>query len=295
MKTELLNNFVEYLRKEGHRVNTYNSCKNITARFLEYLEKEQISYLEVSYSDILSYINHLKEKGNKKSTINSILNSIRHFYNYLQTGNKVESNPAETIRIRNIARKVPHNIIEWNDLEQLYKDFKTVGITGKRNKIILSLTIYQGLNTGEITAIELKDIKLEEGNIYIPKVGRSNSRIMKLEAFQILQIQKYITEVRPVIIAITEKVSDKLFLSTGKGNRMSNSYMILLRHIKKLNPKIKDFKQIRASIITEWLKKYNIRQVQYMSGHRYISSTDAYRTDTLESLQEMINELHPLQ
>jgi site-specific recombinase XerD len=189
---------------------------------------------------------------------------------------------------------VPHDLLEWEELEQLYKDFKTVGIAGKRNKIILSLIIYQGITTGEITAIELKDVNLEEGKIYIPKVGRSNSRTMQLEAFQVLQIQKYITQVRPVILALAEKESEKLFISIGKGNRMSNSYIKFLKQIKKLNPKVKDFKQIRASIITHWLKNYNIRQVQYMTGHRYISSTEVYRTDTLESLQEMIEELHPL-
>jgi integrase/recombinase XerD len=294
MKTELQINFVDYLRKEGQRLSTYNGNSSRAGRFLDWLAEEQINYLEVSYSDILSYIKHLKEKGNRDTTINSILNTIRHFYNYLQKENKVQANPAEALTIRNISRRVPHDLLEWEELEQLYKDFKTVGIAGKRNKIILSLIIYQGITTGEITAIELKDVNLEEGKIYIPKVGRSNSRTMQLEAFQVLQIQKYITQVRPVILALAEKESEKLFISIGKGNRMSNSYIKFLKQIKKLNPKVKDFKQIRASIITHWLKNYNIRQVQYMTGHRYISSTEVYRTDTLESLQEMIEELHPL-
>lgn len=293
-KEEILNNFVDYLRKEGQRLTTYNGCKNIAGQFLEYLQQEQINYLQASYSDILNYIDHLKEKGNKKSSINGSLNGIRHFYNYLQTENKVKSNPVDGLRIRNITRKIPHDLLEWEELEKIYKDFKTTGITGKRNKTILSLLIYQGLNTGELTAIELKDVKLEEGKIYIPKVGRSNSRILQLEAHQILQLQKYITVVRPIILAVSEKQSDKLFISTGNSKRMDNSYARMLNHIRKLNPKAKDFKQIRASIITEWLKKYNIRQVQYMAGHRYISSTEVYRTDTLESLQEMIDELHPL-
>ena len=289
-----LEKFVEYLRNEGLRISTYNGYKVIIMRFLEYLKNEQINYLEVSYNDILEYINHLKKKGNKKSSINGNLNSIKHFYNYLQKENKVNSNSAETLRLRNIIRKVPHNLLEKEDLEQLYKNFNTTGITGKRNKTILSLLIFQGLNTGEISAIEVKDVKLEEGKIYIPQVGRSNSRTLKLEAFQILQLQKYITGIRPIILAIAEKESDKLFTNAGKSNKLNNGYFHLMEQLKKQNPKVKSYKQIRASIITTWLKEKNIRQVQYMSGHRYISSTEIYRTDTLENLQEMIEELHPL-
>ena len=53
-------------------------------------------------------------------------------------------------------------------------------------------------------------------------------------------------------------------------------------------------KQIRASVITHWLSQYNIREVQYMAGHRYISSTERYQQDDLENLHELIESLHPI-
>jgi integrase/recombinase XerD len=222
------------------------------------------------------------------------LQGIKHFYNYLQQKELVQSNPAEELRIKNVIIRQPHDLLEWEDLEQLYKNYPTGSITGKRNKTILGMMIYQGLNSGEVAAIELKDVKLEEAKVYIPSVGRSNSRALKLESLQILQLQKYITQVRPVLLAMTEKQSEKLFTSSGNGNRLDNSLSRLMKNAKKLNPKIKDPKQIRASVITYWLKHQNIRQVQYMTGHRYISSTERYRTDNLETLQEQIDELHPL-
>lgn len=39
-----------------------------------------------------------------------------------------------------------------------------------------------------------------------------------------------------------------------------------------------------ASVITNWLQYYNLREVQYMAGHKYVSSTERYRTDNLEDL-----------
>ena len=50
----------------------------------------------------------------------------------------------------------------------------------------------------------------------------------------------------------------------------------------------------RASVITNWLGHYNLRKVQYLAGHRYISSTERYLQDDLENLHEIVNNFHPI-
>ncbi len=68
----------------------------------------------------------------------------------------------------------------------------------------------------------------------------------------------------------------------------------LYKKLKRINHKVVSPKQIRASVITHWLSEHNIREVQYMAGHRYISSTERYLQDDLENLQEVIESLHPI-
>lgn len=51
--------------------------------------------------------------------------------------------------------------------------------------------------------------------------------------------------------------------------------------------------QIRHSVITEWLKEKDLRTVQYMAGHKYVSSTERYLTTNLEDLKEALNKHHP--
>ncbi|MDB2520732.1 hypothetical protein N9X09_00715 [Flavobacteriaceae bacterium] len=63
---------------------------------------------------------------------------------------------------------------------------------------------------------------------------------------------------------------------------------------KRINHTVKNSLQIRASVISNWLKNYNIREVQYMARHRNISSSERYLQDDLESLQEKIESLHPV-
>jgi site-specific recombinase XerD len=52
--------------------------------------------------------------------------------------------------------------------------------------------------------------------------------------------------------------------------------------------------QIRASVITKWLRIHNLREVQYLAGHRFISSTESFMENDMEGLKEEINQFHPL-
>jgi integrase/recombinase XerD len=73
-----------------------------------------------------------------------------------------------------------------------------------------------------------------------------------------------------------------------------NIWKALSREVKTVNKQFINFQQIRASVITHWLKQYNLRQVQYMAGHRFISSTERYLAGQIEELQEEIDNYHPI-
>ncbi|MCF6297662.1 MAG: hypothetical protein L3J08_06715 [Flavobacteriaceae bacterium] len=65
-----------------------------------------------------------------------------------------------------------------------------------------------------------------------------------------------------------------------------------MKDLHKQNKQVKSVKQIRALIITNWLKNYNLREAQYFAGHRYVSSTEKHQQDDLESLHKTINTFH---
>mgnify|MGYP000907514115 FL=1 len=47
-------------------------------------------------------------------------------------------------------------------------------------------------------------------------------------------------------------------------------------------------------VIAEWLKKIDVRKVQYMAGHRYVSSTERYNGMNLQELKDSLNKFHPM-
>ena len=108
------------------------------------------------------------------------------------------------------------------------------------------------------------------------------------------QMGEYILKTRQEILQLHNKTSDKLFISSGTGNHFNNTIQKLIQKLNKQNSKITTIQQIRTSVITHWLKNYNLRQVQYMAGHRYVSSTEAYFMNDLDDLQEDISKFHPI-
>jgi integrase/recombinase XerD len=58
--------------------------------------------------------------------------------------------------------------------------------------------------------------------------------------------------------------------------------------------KVKQASQIRASVIAEWTKRHDVRIVQYMCGHKYVSATERYQSSHLDELQEQLKKFHPL-
>lgn len=294
MEAALLRDFETWLNKR-YRLNTIRGMIGETVNFINWCATENIQATKTTYNELLSFVAYCTSNGNKKHTVNQKITSLKQFYNYLIEIKQREENPAAELRIRNQCYKIPYDIIKYENLENLYNSYPAKGITGKRNKSILGLMIYQGVNTCELQALELNDLKLQEGKIYIPSTNRSNDRILKLHAHQIVQLQNYVVQIRPVLIVMNERSTDKLFFSAGSSSKLSNSFTKMLHIIKLINPNIKDQKQIRASVIAYWYKLYNTRQVQYMAGHRYVSSTERYRTDKLENLQEQLERMHPIQ
>lgn len=68
----------------------------------------------------------------------------------------------------------------------------------------------------------------------------------------------------------------------------------IVEAVKKIHPEIKDSRQLRTSVLMNWLKTNNIRQVQYMAGHKSIRSTESYQREDLTDLTKQLELFHPL-
>jgi integrase/recombinase XerD len=286
-------NFKLYLESKNYSVKTIESYEKTIAAFFKWLNNEQIKATEARYNDLLAYIKHRIEKGDSKSYQKIHITVIRHYYNYLIRVKKIKDNITVNINIKGIIRRLPHDLLTAEELEEMYQRYSVIGIIGKRNKLMLGLMVYQGLGTIDLSNLEEAHLNLKEGKINVPARRRSNARTLDLLPEQVEGFREYLTKVRHLLLELTGKETHLLFTSWGASERFSNMQAGILRNINRYMPQIKSIEQIRMSVIAIWVKKYNLREAQYLSGHRYVSSTEAYQQTNVDDLKKSIQAYHP--
>lgn len=285
-----MENYREWLLNKGFGSNTANDYSSfIEKKFKLYLHTLFLSIESFEHEQLMQYIRHRKAEGVGAKTINLELKKISHYLDF-----KELPNVAEPIRVKGVQRRIPHDLFTEKQLNDIYQKFPesknhwTHENTLKTYHLILGLRIYQGLQEQELTKLETSHLQLDKGKIYVPSTKRTNKRILDLKPFQILPLHEYLLTERT---SLNEEIEGNYLFHK---KRLIRGMSRIKKMINRYEPKLKSMAQIRASVITNWLQHYNLREVQYMAGHKYVSSTERYRTDNLEDLQKELEKYHPL-
>jgi integrase/recombinase XerD len=285
--------FKNYLQGHQYTNASIASYERFTNQFLQWAEKENLPMEQIRYQDILGYMKYCTGKRSYgQRTVQYTVIALNHYFDYLQERGVIKSNPAKGIKVQGVKRKTLYHILGPSELHTVYNNYEATTVSQKKNKVIVGLLVYQGLKTEELDRLEIHDVKLKEGKIQVRGSRRSNARILELEAHQVLDVYEYVTKVRQEILEKTKQQTNRLFVSVEGGEKLRIDF--LMGQLRKQNPRIENVDQLRASVIVKWLKQYNLRQVQYLAGHRYISSTEAYQQSEMEGLTEEVNKFHPL-
>jgi len=295
-------NIKEYLQKKYSKSTLNSNLYNIK-RFTDYYQKRAG---KATYKDVLKYIEHLRKNYDlSPKTLRHCLSGVKIYFNYLLAVGYRQDHPCSELYLKDkIDRQVQvDNLYSSETLEQFFESYKIKRKTYLlgRNKIIISLLIYQALTVNEITALEVENIDLEKGEIFIKGRQETTSkspkqRTLPLQAKQILLIHNYLKNDR-----------EKL-LKYNRGNPMETKFILgqygqaiqphgisrIINENRKKSERIQPIK-IRQSVIANLLKKENdTRVVQVFAGHKRASTTVQYKQNELEALQVAVNNFHPL-
>ena len=283
-------NYQEYLQQR-HSPRSVNEHEANLKRFKAWCTAQLTEPGHSTYREILAYIQHLQNRQVKNRSINVILNSLTKYYDYLIESGKITENPARLLRVKSSKESLLTNLLTTQQLQEVYQQYKQLEKPEKhqpahqRNTVILSLMIHQAASATELKRLEVNHIDFEAGTIYLPGSLRSASRTIKLNPAQIIPLHQYVLQTRQKL----NPKAEKLF----SGN-ISNQLQALVNELKSLIPEIQNAQQIRSSVIANWLQHHNIRQVQYMAGHKHISSTERYRQQDTNKLKKALDQFHPL-
>lgn len=275
-----MQNFTAYLQSKNLATTTIKKYTQQTAHFIQWVATELEKPLEnIEKKDILTYLTHLENKQLSNRSRQIMLGTLTHYYNCLLKQGTIQKNPTLLLKIRGTRRTVLYQPFTFSELEDIVDSYRFTYPDDKTGYLLVSLCIYQGLRITEWRALLVKDIDLKKGNITIKGTRRTNKRILPLNTAQLGAFYSFLND---------ETDNDApLFTS------IPDPYRLKIK-LQKSYPNVSNFKQIRASIITHWIKTTGLRKAQYFAGHRYISSTETYLQNDWESLQKDIINFHPL-
>jgi site-specific recombinase XerD len=248
------------------------------------------------YQKVMQYIEILRNE-HSINNVKRVIASIKKYYDYLIEIGKRKDNPARAIRIRD----GKENPIQLQDLFTekelqllLVPRLERYPFLIKRNKIIMSLLVNQGLRLGEIGNIKVSDIDLEKATIQIHKTGITNARNLPLKAEQILLLYQYIDQDRNKLKTFRNDQNALLLGKLGTPIRKEDVDYLISTYQKQFKKKLTTT-TIRQSVITNLLAKNNdLRVVQHFAGHKSPDTTEKYKETGLNALKTAIDKLHPI-
>ena len=251
---------------------------------------------DANRDQILDYIDQYRKKGKSADYLRAILAVLKAWYRYLLETGKRKDHPCRYLQLKDqrSTQLQLQDLFSEKELELLRDREERYPILTSRNQIITGLLIYQGVSLQELCKLRPKDIELEKARVAVPATTRTNSRILELTPRQILPLHRYLEKDREILLNGKEA---KELLITKKGSaEKGEGIHYLISTKQKLFPQRKlSPSTIRMSVITNWLKSgINLRQVQYMAGHKKPSSTERYKQSDLDNLKSWIEKYHPL-
>ena len=286
----------EYLQKE-YSPTSINSYQNSINRYLLILGERAA---EASYTDVLDYIGLLREQNLHPKSLRNNLFAIKIYYRYLVAIDKRADHPCQYLYLKDQINRQIHveSLYPKEVLTELYKTYQAKNQENQqRDKIIISLLIYQALTVLEISQIRITDVNLEKGTIRIQGNTKNRGRILSLKSNQILMFHNYLKNDWKIYWKKQKPSKRKDYLLMNhKGLQLwQGGINRMINHSRDKQNKLIPLK-IRQSVIAHLLKENNdIRIVQEFAGHRRTASTEAYKQTGLEELKSAIERLHPLQ
>ena len=162
-----LGNFIEIYFSDKKNELKDNSVKNkkhmIETHILPYFANRKMN--EIVPADIIQWQNVIHEKNLSKTYERMIQNQITALFNHAQRIYNLQNNPCK--KVRKMGKSDADKMEFWTKEE--YDKFISVVEVGTDNYLMAEILFWTGIREGELLALTVEDINLQENQIYINK------------------------------------------------------------------------------------------------------------------------------
>ena len=290
-KNKDLELYLTYLKyNRNYSDNTIISYERDILEFFDYLNKECLNYLDVTYQDIHGLLIYYEDKSNSSRSIRRKISSLKGFYKYLVRNNKISDNPFIYITLPKIEKNLPQ-YLNYNELLEIIDSIEIKNVFDLRDRLIMELLYATGIRVSELVNIKKEDINIDNKEIKV--VGKGNkTRIVYFDDICYKYLKLYLDK----FIEINKRNSEYLILNQ-KGNPITTRGIALIIDkiilntsiIKNVSPHV-----LRHTFATHLLNNgCDLLTVQELLGHSSISTTGIYTHVTTNHIMDVYYHTHP--
>lgn len=284
--------FKRYLQKAGHTPSTIKTYLFANRKFTNDNNNAEI----LTYRDVVSYLSSVTRNGISNGKKAYLLYGMKKYFDFLIETGMRDNHPCRNLNLRSFDRKniIHQDLFSSAELELLLTRDDRYSNLALRNKVLMSLLIYQGLTSAEVVVLNESHISLYRRNILIKSSKRINRRFLPMTQLQIELFEDYLSNGREKLL----RRDNEAFVLSKLGNRICvDDIHYLISTYKGLFPDRKlTAVTIRQSVIANWLneQKIPLERVQQISGQKLISTTLRYRQINLQEQKELMDKWFPL-
>ncbi len=267
--------FLQYLtRDKGYSHNTLAAYRNDLTQMAAFITAEQAKGIITSYDGLLkSYLLKLREKRYSVATTARKVASAKSFFKFMVDSGRMRENPTQNLPSPQVSK---HSLkfLSPSEYQQLLAEAAKLSTPeAKRDVVMLELLYATGLRISELVALNVKNINLEQNCVHI-----NSKREVPFEHRLSLILGNFLRSDR--LDLLYDEGEEALFLNR-RGKRLTRQgfWQIIKGYASKagLGDKVTP-QALRHSFARRKLQNgIELRQLQQLLGHAYISSTRVYK------------------
>jgi tyrosine recombinase XerC len=298
--------FLAYLDKERNdSPNTVRAYGRDVERFRAFCDgyyggARRWSWVTVDRLALRAFMGELRRQGLAKASVARAVSALRTFYRFLDARSGVAVNPAKSVRMPKLDRRLPA-VLDRTQVEVMFEYAEAFaakgGFSSLRDLAILELFYATGMRLSELAGLNLADVDVVSEQARLRGKGRKE-RIVPLGGHAVRALARYYGEREDLLARLPPGRGDRraVFLSQ-KGDRLSARGVqhLVRRHLKRLDESSGlKVHSLRHSFATHLLDAgADLRAVQELLGHASLSTTQVYTHTSVERLKKVYQKAHP--
>lgn len=291
--SKLLSAFGSYMMLErGLAANTREGYAEDVNKLLRYLSDTSTPLRRVTLDTLRDFMGDMYDLGISPRSQQRINAGIRAFFRFLRMDGYIDDNPAELLENPKTGLHLPE-VLSIEEIDSLIGQIDMASAEGQRNRAIMETLYGCGLRVSELINLEINRVFASEEYIVVTGKG-DKQRIVPISQVALDEIARYMPQRAELKIKPAD--ANILFLNRRGGRLTRQMVFIIIRRLAEAAGITKDISPhtLRHSFATHLLEGgANLRAIQQMLGHEYISTTEIYLHLDRSMLREEIMMHHP--